>query len=965
MKKRILIKNALILLLGLSLCLTNGFADEGQDPVFEFPIPKGDADIWGIEDFKRSPNYIFGTTDFEKMRDLPRQSQDYQLGTKVGWFLIPKRNNPGEFWACTGFLVGPDLLMTNHHCLHDDIGLLPIAGARIYMDYYQEPSVDPSRGGVTAWVSEILKMDEDKDYALLRLNTPIGNTYGWLELDTTTPANPGQSVKIIHHSDNRSKEISRRNSQIVGVSTFLIAHLADTESGSSGAPIFLRSGTGVIGIHHSGWSYQGVPLFNAGTLMSHIVPEIQQWLPLALSLGAVPNQTFTVNRRITPLTLPVATGGTPPYTYALSPVPAGLDFTEASRSLSGTPTTPGITTLTYTATDATGGTASLTFKITVEAAVLPLTLNPATIANQTFTVNRRITPLTLPVATGGTPPYSYTLSPLPGGLAFDGAQRSLSGTPTTLGLTTLTYTTTDATGGTASLTFQITVEAAVLPLTLNPTTIANQTFTVNRRITPLTLPVATGGTPPYSYTLSPLPGGLAFDGASRSLSGTPTTPGITTLTYTATDATGETTSLTFEITVEAAVLPLTLNPATIANQTFTVNTRITPLTLPFATGGTPPYSYTLSPLPSGLAFDGVSRSLSGTPTTPGITTLTYTATDATGRRTSLTFEITVEAAVLSLTFNPATIADQTFTVGEDVNLTLPVATGGIPPYTYTLSPLPGGLSFNATERELSGTPTTAGTTPVTYTATDAANVFASLTFTIEVTEGVILDVNGDGQVNVIDLAIVAMFYGTRGNGLLADVNTDGVVDILDLTAVAQAIDAAGSSNRLSLEAVEAALEAAAELGRIAGAPTMFGNPAQHLRRITYHNVPKAFADAEHLGHNLSAVLKELLQLLTEVAEVPETTALLPNYPNPFNPETWIPYHLAEAADVTVHIYAVDGALIRRLVLGYQAAGIYQSRSRAAYWDGKNEVGEPVASGVYFYTLSAAEFTATRKMFIKK
>ena len=90
-----------------------------------------------------------------------------------------------------------------------------------------------------------------------------------------------------------------------------------------------------------------------------------------------------------------------------------------------------------------------------------------------------------------------------------------------------------------------------------------------------------------------------------------------------------------------------------------------------------------------------------------------------------------------------------------------------------------------------------------------------------------------------------------------------------------------------------------------------------------------------------------------------------NYPNPFNPETWIPYQLAKASEVVVEIFASNGQGVRRLQLGHQPAGIYQSRSRAVYWDGKNEYGEPVASGVYFYTLTAGEFTATRKMFIRK
>ena len=99
--------------------------------------------------------------------------------------------------------------------------------------------------------------------------------------------------------------------------------------------------------------------------------------------------------------------------------------------------------------------------------------------------------------------------------------------------------------------------------------------------------------------------------------------------------------------------------------------------------------------------------------------------------------------------------------------------------------------------------------------------------------------------------------------------------------------------------------------------------------------------------------------------LPNETLLHPNYPNPFNPETWIPYQLAKPADITLTIYALNGQVVRRLILGYQVAGIYQNRSRAAYWDGRNELGEKVASGVYFYTLSAGDFTATRKMLIMK
>ena len=106
-------------------------------------------------------------------------------------------------------------------------------------------------------------------------------------------------------------------------------------------------------------------------------------------------------------------------------------------------------------------------------------------------------------------------------------------------------------------------------------------------------------------------------------------------------------------------------------------------------------------------------------------------------------------------------------------------------------------------------------------------------------------------------------------------------------------------------------------------------------------------------------------MITGERQVPETTALLSNYPNPFNPETWVPYQLAKPADVTLTIYDINGRVVRALDLGHQRAGMYHSRTRAAHWDGKNEVGESVASGIYFYVLKAGDFTATRKMLIKK
>jgi hypothetical protein len=102
-----------------------------------------------------------------------------------------------------------------------------------------------------------------------------------------------------------------------------------------------------------------------------------------------------------------------------------------------------------------------------------------------------------------------------------------------------------------------------------------------------------------------------------------------------------------------------------------------------------------------------------------------------------------------------------------------------------------------------------------------------------------------------------------------------------------------------------------------------------------------------------------------VAPIPKTFALLNNYPNPFNPETWIPYQLAERAGVSIEIYDTSGRLVRALELGEQPAGTYLSRAKAAYWDGKNNLGESVTSGVYFYVLKAGSFSDMKKMVILK
>ncbi len=219
------------------------------------------------------------------------------------------------------------------------------------------------------------------------------------------------------------------------------------------------------------------------------------------------------------------------------------------------------------------------------------------------------------------------------------------------------------------------------------------------------------------------------------------------------------------------------------------------------------------------------------------------------------------------------------------------------------------------------------TYPVTFTAmaTRAAQLAA--------------DVNGDGIVNIQDLVLVSASFGQTGESH-ADVNSDGAVNIQDLVLVASAFGA-GTTAAPALHP-----SALAKLSR------------QDIQRWLDNAKHLESTDAAHLRG--IAVLEQLLALL-----LPKETALLPNYPNPFNPETWIPYQLVQPTKVTLHIYSVNGALVRTLALGHQPAGMYRNKKRAAYWDGRNEQGERVASGLYFYRLTAGDFSATRKLLIRK
>ena len=323
-------------------------------------------------------------------------------------------------------------------------------------------------------------------------------------------------------------------------------------------------------------------------------------------------------------------------------------------------------------------------------------------------------------------------------------------------------------------------------------TIDNQSWEVGTAITSLTLPEATGGEGTITYSLSPTtPAGVTFTASTRVLSGNPTSTFTSaTFTYTAEDEDGTTVELTFTIVVAAAAVALSFGTGAIANQAWEVDT-VESLTLPEATGGVGTITYSLSPtLPDSVTFTAGTRLLAGTPTGRFTSaTFTYTAEDADGTTVELTFTIVVTAT--AITFSPTSFANQSWTVGTAVSLTLPSGAGGVGDLTPTLTPtLPSGITFTASTRALAGNPTATFTSATfTYTMTDEESESESITFTIVVNAETlvattVVEISGDDQSSQVSTALDAPFVVE-----VRDQNGDGLSGV----TVAFAVTAGGGS----------------------------------------------------------------------------------------------------------------------------------------------------------------------------
>ena len=417
-----------------------------------------------------------------------------------------------------------------------------------------------------------------------------------------------------------------------------------------------------------------------------------------------------------------ATGGTLPYTWSLSSgqLPPGL-VVSSGGVLSGTPTTAGTFSFALRVADFRQFAATRNFLLTISSNSTGLTVTSGALPGGSVGTNYSQT-LT---ATGGTPPYTWAVGQgFPTFLTLDQNTGVISGTPTATGTFSFPVQVTDSTKATATGTVSLSVITAPLAITTTPP-IFNGTVGVAYVQTFR----ASGGTSPYTWSISSgSTGDLTLDPSTGNLQGTPQTPGTLNFTVQVTDAARQIASQSYSLLVSAPALTLTLGSALPAG---TVGTSYSQRIQATATGGVPPYTWAIasgSSLPPGLSFTPSTLTVTGTPTAAGSFTFNLEVRDSSSSVTSRPVGITINAPGLSLT-TPRQLPDGTLNQSYTASV---AASGGQPPYRWSASGLPGGITINATTGQLSGTPTAAGNFGVAITVSDSALTNVSDRFTLNI-----------------------------------------------------------------------------------------------------------------------------------------------------------------------------------------------------------------------------------------
>jgi hypothetical protein len=415
-----------------------------------------------------------------------------------------------------------------------------------------------------------------------------------------------------------------------------------------------------------------------------------------------------------------ASGGTAPYTWLVTAgqLPPGLTVSTPAVII-GTPTGGGSYTFTLTVADSHQTKASRAFILIVTGSGASLTVTttalPAGNVGQSYSQ--------LLTATGGAPPYQWAGGQgFPAGLALDGGTGIISGTPTSAGAFSFPVQVTDTFKNSATGLVTLTIK----PPPLSITTVA-PIFSGTVGVPYVQTFKAAGGTPPYAWSIiSGSTGDLTLDATSGNLQGTPQTAGTLNFTVQVADKAGATAAQAYSLVVSVPALTITVGgtlPAGTVNASYSQNLPLV------ANGGTAPYNWSLiSSAPPGLTLTPATLTLSGTPTTAGTFNITIQVTDAAGVTASRSLSLLINPASLSITTGRQ-FPDGTLNQAYSQQLS---ASGGQPPYRWSATGLPAGLSINSTNGQISGTLTAAGDFGIAITVSDSALANFSDRFTLTI-----------------------------------------------------------------------------------------------------------------------------------------------------------------------------------------------------------------------------------------
>jgi hypothetical protein len=480
------------------------------------------------------------------------------------------------------------------------------------------------------------------------------------------------------------------------------------------AGLTINASTGVISgtPTTSGTSSASVTVKDSGS------PQLSATGTFSITIGSTPvisTQSPLPNGVVnsaysTPLNV---SGGTSPYTWSATGLPAGLSINASSGTISGTPTAAGTSTANVTVKDANQQSGSATLSITIIPQLTITTASPLPGGVVNVAYSQTV------VAQGGVASYTWSATGLPAGLTISASTGVISGTPTAAGTSSASVTVKDSGNPqqTASATLSITIGTTPVISTQSPLPNGAVNLAYSTTVQ------ATGGTQPYTFSATGLPAGLSIAG-SGVISGTPTAAGTTTASVTVTDANQQTGSASLSITILPQLTITSASPLVNGAVNLAYNATVQ------ASGGVASYTWSATGLPAGLSINASSGAISGTPTAAGTSTANVTVKDSGNpqQTASANLAITINSQLTITTTSPLSPGTRNVAYTATVQ-----ATGGVTSYTWSATGLPAGLSINASSGVISGTPTVAGTSSASVTVKDSGTPQQTATATLSIT----------------------------------------------------------------------------------------------------------------------------------------------------------------------------------------------------------------------------------------